>query len=66
MAVFIDTGIFVAARNKRDVNHKRAINPLRAALKGDYGAVYTSDYVFDEAHYENVCYRLYRELWQTL
>ncbi|MCD6095515.1 MAG: type II toxin-antitoxin system VapC family toxin [Thermoprotei archaeon] len=49
MAVFIDTGIFVAARNKRDVNHKRAVNLLRAALKGDYGAVYTSDYVFDEA-----------------
>ena len=49
MAVFIDTGIFVAARNKRDVNHKRAVNLLRAALKGDYGAIYTSDYVFDEA-----------------
>jgi len=31
------------------VNHKRAVNLLRAALKGDYGAVYTSDYVFDEA-----------------
>ncbi len=49
MAVFIDTGIFVAARNRRDVNHKRAVNLLKEAIKGDYGAMYTSDYIFDEA-----------------
>ena len=49
MTIFIDTGIFVAARNKRDVNHKRAVSLLKEALKGVYGALYTSDYVFDEA-----------------
>jgi len=49
MAVFIDTGIFVAARNKSDVNHERAVDLLEKALKGEYGAMYTSDYVFDEA-----------------
>ncbi len=47
--MFVDTGVFVAARNKRDVNHKRAVELLREALNGVYGAVYTSDYVFDEA-----------------
>jgi len=49
MAVFIDTGIFVAARNKSDINHKRAVNLLKSALRGEYGNLYTSDYVFDEA-----------------
>ncbi len=49
LAVFIDTCVFVAARNKRDVNHSRAVELLRQALQGVYGAVYTSDYVFDEA-----------------
>ena len=47
--MFIDTNIFVAARNKRDFNHRRAILLLRKALGGDYGSLYTSDYVFDEA-----------------
>jgi len=49
VAVFIDTNIFVAARNKRDINHKRAVDLLKKALKGEYGHMYTSDYVFDEA-----------------
>lgn len=49
VAVFIDTGVFVAARNRRDVNHRKAVDLLRKALKGVYGAMYTSDYVFDEA-----------------
>lgn len=49
MAVFIDTCVFVAARNRSDVNHGRAVELLRAALRGEYGAMYTSDYVFDEA-----------------
>jgi len=49
MAVFIDTGVFVAARNRSDVNHGRAVELLREALQGRYGALYTSDYVFSEA-----------------
>ncbi len=49
MAVFIDTGIFVAARNRSDVNHERAVYLLKSGLKGEYGALYTSDYIFDEA-----------------
>ncbi|RLE86496.1 MAG: VapC toxin family PIN domain ribonuclease [Thermoprotei archaeon] len=49
MSAFIDTGVFVAARNKRDINHEKAVNLLREALKGKYGRIYTSDYIFDEA-----------------
>ncbi len=49
MAVFIDTSVFVAARNKSDVNHARASALVEKALRGEYGVVYTSDYVVDEA-----------------
>ena len=49
MAVFLDTGIFVAARNSRDSNHARATELFERALKGEFGAVYTSDYIVDEA-----------------
>ena len=49
MAIFLDTGIFVAARNSRDTNHERASQLVERALKGEFGAIYTSDYVVDEA-----------------
>jgi len=49
LSIFIDTGVFVAARNRSDINHERAVELLRKALKGEYGRLYTSDYVFDEA-----------------
>ena len=32
-----------------DENHKQAKELMERALKGEYGAVYTSDYVIDEA-----------------
>lgn len=49
MAIFIDTGIFVAVRNKKDKNHQRATELMRCALKADFGIIRTSDYVVDEA-----------------
>jgi hypothetical protein len=49
LAIFIDTGVFVAARNSRDVNHARASELFEQALRGEYGTIYTSDYVVDEA-----------------
>jgi len=49
MAVFIDTSIFVAARNKRDRNHQRARELMKRALTAEFGVIYTSDYVIDEA-----------------
>jgi len=49
MAVLLDTGVFVAARNSRDKNHERAKELFERALKGEFGVVYTTDYVIDEA-----------------
>ena len=49
MAVLIDTGIFVAARNRSDLHHSRAVELLKKALHGEYGTMYTSDFIFDEA-----------------
>ena len=49
MAVFVDTGIFVALRNADDELHGRSAELMRCALKSEFGRVYTSDYVIDEA-----------------
>jgi predicted nucleic acid-binding protein len=49
MSVFADTGAFLAYRNKNDKYHDIAIKQFNDALKGRYGQIYTSDYVFDEA-----------------
>jgi len=49
MAVFIDTGIFVALRNADDEFHIRSKELMKRALKGEFGGVFTSDYVIDEA-----------------
>ncbi len=49
MAVFVDTGIFVALRNADDEFHTRSKELMKRALKGEFGTIYTSDYVIDEA-----------------
>ena len=49
MAIFIDTGIFVALRNADDEYHERSKHLMKRALKGEFGGIYTSDYVIDEA-----------------
>ncbi len=47
--IFIDTCVFIAYVNKRDINHDRAIELLEDIMRGKYGKAFTSDYVFDEA-----------------
>ena len=49
MAVFIDTGVFVAANNKSDRNYSRASELMKEALEGKYGVIYASDYIIDES-----------------
>jgi len=49
MAVFVDTGIFVALNNSADNNHSRSRELFKQTLKGEFGAIFTSDYVIDEA-----------------
>ncbi len=49
MAVFVDTGIFVALHNGDDEFHLRSRELMKQALKSDFGRIFTSDYVIDEA-----------------
>jgi len=49
MAVFVDTCIFVAVRNKKDRNHQRAKELMRGALRAKFGIIHTSDHIVDEA-----------------
>jgi len=46
---FIDTNMFVSVANKKDQDHKRAVQLFDRIRKGEFGQPYTSDYVFDEA-----------------
>ncbi|MBX5327271.1 MAG: type II toxin-antitoxin system VapC family toxin [Candidatus Bathyarchaeia archaeon] len=49
MTVFIDTGIFIALRNADDELHQRSKELMKKALKAEFGTIYTSDYIIDEA-----------------
>ena len=44
-----DTGIFVALRNANDDFHGRSKELMKRALKSEFGRVFTSDYIVDEA-----------------
>src|SRR5574341_278336 len=49
MSVFADTEAFLAYRNKKDKYHEIALKLFMDVLKGKYGQIYTSDYIYDEA-----------------
>ena len=49
MGVFIDTGLFLALYNAEDVHHQRSTELIKNALAGNFGRLYTSDYIIDEA-----------------
>ena len=49
MAVFIDTSVFVALRNADDELHIRSKELVKRALEGEFGRIFTSDYIIDEA-----------------
>ncbi len=49
MSLLIDTSALVAARNADDKNHDKALDIMIRALKGEFGKIYISDYIFDEA-----------------
>ena len=48
MSIFIDSGIFIAFSNKRDVNQEKARTLIKRIAKKEFGSPITSDYVFDE------------------
>jgi predicted nucleic acid-binding protein len=49
MAIFIDTNVFVALRNADDELHVRSKELMKRTLKGEFGRIFTSDYIIDEA-----------------
>lgn len=49
MSLLLDTSALVAARNAEDKNHNKALRIMIPALQGDYGKLFISDYIFDEA-----------------
>ena len=49
MPAFIDTSAIVAYYNSRDQHHRQAVEILSRAIKGEYGSLFISDYVFEEA-----------------
>lgn len=49
MSLLIDTSALVSARNADDKNHNKALDIMTRALKGEFGKLYISDYIFDEA-----------------
>ena len=48
MSIFIDTGIFIAYLNKKDVHHDAALTLMEDIMNNNYGPVFTSDSVFNE------------------
>ncbi len=49
MSLLLDTSALVAARNVKDRNHNKALEVMTPALQGEYGKLFVSDYIFDEA-----------------
>ncbi len=49
MAIFIDTGLFLALYDLDDTYHQRSKELFKNALTGNLGRLYTSDYIIDEA-----------------
>ena len=49
MSLLIDTSAIVSARNADDKNHNKALDIMTRAVKGKFGKLYISDYIFDEA-----------------
>ncbi len=48
MSVLIDTCVFVAYSNSRDVNHIKAKVMIKDCMEGRFGKPYLSDCIFDE------------------
>lgn len=48
MAIFFDTGFFIALKNTRDIHHFEAQHSMRDFLTQKYGRLYSSTFIFDE------------------
>lgn len=48
IAILLDSGFICAFYNKRDVNHESAVALLQEIESNKFGALYITDYLFDE------------------
>jgi len=48
MSVFVDTGVFYAHHDRDATRHEAATEAMDRSLSGEFGRIFTSDYVFDE------------------
>lgn len=48
MAIFIDASVLVAYANLDDIHKDKARNIIEQCLKGKYGPLIITDYIFDE------------------
>lgn len=48
MSIFLDTGVLAAVKSADDKRHPRAEELMEPILAGEFGEIYTSDYVIDE------------------
>ena len=48
MSYFIDSGVWIAAFNKRDVNHEKAKLIINNVSEGKLSKIVISDYIYDE------------------
>lgn len=48
MSVFIDTGVFYAHHDRDASRHETATTAMQTLVSGQYGELYTSEYVYDE------------------
>jgi predicted nucleic acid-binding protein len=48
MSLLVDTGVLYAHHDKDAKHHEAAKEAMTAALKGEYGQPYVTDYVYDE------------------
>ncbi len=48
MSAFIDSSVLIAFYSERDENHAKAVELIKKAGSKEYGAIFISDYVFNE------------------
>ena len=48
MAIFIDSSVFCAYANSRDVHHSKASSIMQEIVSEKYGSGIITDYIFDE------------------
>lgn len=48
MSVFVDAGVFYAHHDRDAPRHEAALGAFERLTSGEFGTIYTSDYIYDE------------------